>query len=213
MKVYIGIPTYRDMTTGFAVKVFTEQLNFPRQIQFLDGDPYIGRARDVIAANFLESDCDLLGMMDADLIWTAGQWEQLIARDKDIVAGFYPKKQPKLEWVVQALPNKPEADSTGLMEVMYIGTGFMLIRRKVFERMILLYGKEIGFTDEMHPNKRRIWDFFSVGVHQPSGRYLTEDWWFCQRALDLGYKVYGDTKVILPHIGMAVYPINPEATL
>jgi hypothetical protein len=64
----------------------------------------------------------------------------------------------------------------------------------------IMYIQE-GTSVKMH-------DFWSVGVHQPSKRYLTEDWWFCQRALDLGYKVWGDSKVMLQHEGRAIYPLE-----
>jgi len=208
MKLYVGVPTYHNMTTGFAVSIFTTDLGFDHEVHFLEGDPYIGRARDVIAANFLESDCTHLLFMDADLIFNDEHIRRLVGHSKKmIVGGFYPKKQLKLEWVCQPHPHKPEAGKDGLMDLMYLGTGFMLIARQVFDGMKILYGKELAFTDEMHPDKRTIWDFFSVGVHRPSGRYLSEDWWFCQRALDMGYKIYGDTKCVLQHIGHAVYPI------
>ncbi len=35
---------------------------------------------------------------------------------------------------------------------------------------------------------------------------------FCQRALDLGYKVFADTRVVLKHCGDCVYPIEDPFT-
>ena len=49
--------------------------------------------------------------------------------------------------------------------------------------------------------------------HQfPGGtrRYLSEDWMFCQRWLDIGGKVYGDAGIVLKHIGSAVYPLQTQ---
>ena len=87
----------------------------------------------------------------------------------------------------------------------------MLIKRVVFEQMIDRFGKEIGFmADEV---KRQEYDFWSVGTYQfPDGtrRYLSEDWYFCQRWHDLGGKVWGDTKIVCKHVGQAVYPLKTQ---
>ena len=38
-------------------------------------------------------------------------------------------------------------------------------------------------------------------------RFLTEDWFFCQRWLELGGQVFADTRVVLRHAGRAVWPL------
>jgi hypothetical protein len=53
-----------------------------------------------------------------------------------------------------------------------------------------------------------------MGVYRPGvghpGRYLPEDFFLCQRALDLGFKVYADTQVVLKHIGTIPYPAKSQ---
>ena len=41
-------------------------------------------------------------------------------------------------------------------------------------------------------------------------RYLSEDWYFCQRWLDLGGDVLVDTRIILQHIGTAIFPLQTQ---
>jgi hypothetical protein len=41
-------------------------------------------------------------------------------------------------------------------------------------------------------------------------RYISEDWFFCDRARALGYTVYGDTKVILRHLGTVQFPLKTQ---
>jgi len=50
------------------------------------------------------------------------------------------------------------------------------------------------------------WDFFSAGV--VSKEYLSEDWFFCDRARALGFKVMLDTRIQLRHEGSAIFPLD-----
>ncbi len=80
----------------------------------------------------------------------------------------------------------------------------------VFEQMVKAYPQLAYKADE---SKRDEHDFWSVGVYQfkdGTSRYLSEDWFFCQRWLDLGGKIYGDTKVVVKHVGQAVYPLKTQ---
>ncbi len=42
------------------------------------------------------------------------------------------------------------------------------------------------------------------------GRYLSEDWFFCQRWLDLGGEVWADCCVAVRHIGPVVFPLETQ---
>lgn len=213
MKIYLGIPAYHQVATSFAGALIRLIKNppGPMQVEILEGVPYVGRARNILAADFLKSDCTHLLFIDNDLIFERQDVEYLMEREKQIVGGFYAKKQPgRVVWVCNALPDgKSVADPSGLMPLKYLGTGFMLIERQVFEVMMDDY-PELAFKDDefgivMH-------DFFSIGVHPgPPRRWLSEDWWFCQRALDSSFEVWGDTRCKLQHIGRAVYPIAGSA--
>ena len=42
------------------------------------------------------------------------------------------------------------------------------------------------------------------------GRYLSEDWYFCQRWLDLGGEIFGHTLVALRHLGPVIFPLETQ---
>lgn len=174
------------------------------------GDSLVSRSRNVLAAEFLKTDCTHLLFIDTDLIFSPDHVARLVSHDKDIVCGLYPKKQRKLAWVCNMIAGE-EANENGLQRIKYAGTGFLMIHRRVFESMIAAH-PEIAYNPDAEEEGSK-WDLFPVGVYKK--RYLSEDWFFCQRALDLGFDVWADTRVILKHVGEMIYPVdNPfDSTL
>src|SRR4030095_3185671 len=77
--------------------------------------------------------------------------------------------------------------------------------------MIERWGDEISYLEDEIDRPR--WAFFMMPIvvdEQGKPRLKSEDWNFCDRARDLGFKVYADTKVQLRHIGDAVYPLEHQ---
>lgn len=176
------------------------------------GDSLVSRARNTLSAQFLKTDCTHLLWIDSDIIFKPEDVARLASHDVGVVAGFYPKKQAELAWVCNALAEPAAVDpTTGLQPVRYMGTGFMLIAREVFERMRNEY-PDIAFTPDGKEEETE-WDFWQVGVYKfPDGfrRYLSEDWWFCQRCLDMGIQVHADTRIVVQHIGEVAYPLPDQ---
>ena len=173
-------------------------------------DPYIVLARNVAAADLLKkSDFTHLMFMDVDILdpQCMEHVERMLSHDEAIVGGMYPKKdERKLVWVCNALPERPPPDERGLLSLRHIGTGFLLIKREVFEKMIEEFGDQIGYLED--ETDRPLWDFFDMP--RVDGRKISEDWHFCNKARELGFKVWGDTKVLLMHIGTAVFPLRHQ---
>jgi hypothetical protein len=105
----------------------------------------------------------------------------------------------------------------------YIGTGFLCVKREVFEKMIVAY-PELRFRED-YGNRAIAHDFWSMGVYRTlrlatngklepdqtdEGRYLSEDWYFCQRWLDLSGEIFGHTKVALRHQGIVTFPLKTQ---
>jgi hypothetical protein len=89
----------------------------------------------------------------------------------------------------------------------------MLIRRNVFERMIEEHGDTLAYFE--HEIDRPMWNFFAMPVvkdDKGKPRLESEDWNFCNVARTLGFEVYGDTNVILKHIGTIVFPLKTQIT-
>ena len=177
------------------------------------GESPVGRSRNSLTATFLASDCSDLLFIDSDLVFSAEQIERIVQHEEDVVGGCYLLKK---EGFPQVCNNRkpgilgPRPD--GLMEVNYIGTGFLRVRRSVFEKMIAHYADEMWYTTDDGSDKIQ-YDFWKMGVYSyPDGtrRWLSEDWWFCQRCQDLGIPVYADLNILLGHSGHAVYPLQSQ---
>ena len=212
--IFVAVPVYGCVPVGFmqAMMKLEMEASVNISIRFGAGDSLVSRARNSLTAQFLKTDCTHLLFIDSDLIFDAGQVKRLLAHDKDVAGGFYPKKQDgAVQWVCNGKENTGP-DESGLIELRYIGTGFMLIKRAVIESMITRYGDSIAFHPDDRPADTE-WDIWQVGCYKyPDGfvRHLSEDWYFCQRWLDMGGTVWGDTRLILKHIGQAVYPMRHQ---
>lgn len=221
-KLFIGLPIYWGIDPLFhrclmqvhqalIVRSLVGECPYNGQIDEQPGDSLVPRARNSLTHRFLASDSTHLLWIDSDLVFSLEQIDRLISHDVDIVGGLYPKKQEgDAQLVLNTFDNNPpETDSRGLAKVQYVGTGFMLIKRSVFEKMIDKWGDEIWYTEDS--SKRKEYDFWHCGVYTyPNGsrRYLSEDWWFCQKCLDLGLTVYADTAVLLKHSGHVLFPLS-----
>ncbi len=214
--VFIGVPVFN----GVDVHFFDSMMKFVQakgelqcKIAVVAGDSLVARARNVLTMEFLRSDCTHLLFIDSDLIFSADHVARLLSHDEDIVGGFYPKKQQgRAELVFNTLIPPAPMDERRLTPVRYIGTGFICVKRRVFEKMIEEMGDQLIFEVDGQKGKTGF-DFWPVGVYKykdGTSRYLSEDWYFCQRAIDLGFKVYGDNAILLKHSGAAVYPLATQ---
>lgn len=210
--IFLGLPSHEFVSPLFvqALQAFALEAQFSLSIKWNVGDGVM-RARNTLTADFLATDCTHLLFVDTDLIFSAEQVQRMLDHSVELVAGFYPKKADgPLEWCC----NTPDAGvepplASGLQRMKYMGTGFMLIERSVFERM--RESLDLWYTAD--GTGRTEWEFWPMAVHRfPDGmrRLLSEDWYFCQRCLDLGIPVWGDTRVILRHIGQAVFPLQSQ---
>ena len=96
------------------------------------------------------------------------------------------------------------------MEVLDAPTGFMLIARRVFDRLAaampeLRYTPDsVGLSDSETLNRPH-YRFFDVLAEPANGRYLTEDYAFCRRWQSVGGKIFVDARSRLTHQGIKVY--------
>lgn len=211
-KVFLAMPVYGGYDPHFVTSLMelVRRPPFEMVVHPVIGDSLVSRARNRAAAKFLASDCTHFLFLDTDLIFSVEHLARLVGHDEPIVAGLYPKKQVETAWVCNLIEGHDGSpDERGLVPVRYAGTGCLLVAREVFFRMIEAH-PEIAYDPDSGDEPGEKWDLFPVGVFQR--RYLSEDWFFCQRALDLGYTVWMDPSVILKHVGSAIYPIEkPEA--
>ncbi len=190
--------------------------------QFLYNESLITRARNGLVKMFYQTDCTHLLFIDADISYRAEDIVSMIDADKDIICGVYPKKRIAWERINDALAkgiigedlkhytgdlviNKlnyvdtPIADKSEPVEIFNGGTGFMLIKRSVFD---LLKPHCPTYTNDMLPGQQEIvTEYFATSIEPDSNRLLSEDYHFCRLARLNGIKVWAAPWVELGHIG------------
>jgi hypothetical protein len=185
-------------------------LNFT--IDTMVNESLVCRARNSLVAKMLyfEPKSTHLMFVDADIGFEPSEIFKLILSDKDVVGGLYPKKALPISYVVNRVP---DAEKNGnLVEVMNLGTGFMLIKREVIEKMIaenpdLHYIDAIGLDPKYDPFKYALFD---TEIDPDTREYLSEDYLFCKRWRAMGGKIWADLSITLNHIGH--YTFRGDAT-
>jgi hypothetical protein len=170
-------------------------------------DSLVPRSRNRAAAAFLRGKWDYMLFIDCDIVFSKDQIDMLMESDEPIVAGIYCKKEAEVAPCYNLLDDSANVPVGGLIEIKRAGTGFLRIARVVLERM-----KENPHAP--HWTQAPIyknhgvdeWDFFPTGVKEHE--YLSEDWFFCDRARALGFKVMCDTRIQTKHEGTTFYPTD-----
>lgn len=234
--VLIATPMYGGMCTGGYVSGLLQTVQalsnagISMQWAHMVNESLITRARNEIARVFLESHHEYLMFIDADISFPGDGVLQLLAVDKDVVCGLYPKKEVDWEQVSKAAKDGKEnlkdysgtfvlnfigsedasTNETGAIEVRHGGTGFMLIKRGVFEFLkdkVPTYRKSSVTDKEGKFLQPVTHEFFDTSIDE-SGALLSEDYHFCDLVRKHGGEIYAHPFVKLEHIGTYIYGGN-----
>ena len=240
-KLFIATPMYGGMAHGLYMKACLDLQNVMNKygvetkFSFLFNESLITRARNYLVDEFLRSGYTHMLFIDADVHFNAQDVVALLALDKDVIGGPYPKKTINWKNVAEAArkhPDLPVKDLEKLvgeyvfnvvkgtknfsvtepLEVMEIGTGYMLIKREVFDKM-----KEAYPTIHYKPDHvgqanfdgaRYIQAYFDTVIDYKdsiigggSDRYLSEDYMFCQMWRKIGGQIFLCPWMKTQHIG------------
>lgn len=212
-KLFIGVPVYNSIDWQFHMSMSDlRQHNQSNGIIIHEhsGDSLVSRARNAITRTFLESDATHLLFIDSDLVFSLEQIQRIMEHEEDVVGGAYFKKCEGEPLGVWNLLDTVEFKGNGLIEAKYVGTGFLRISRRVFELMIQEFGNDIWYHLD-HDRSQKEYDFWRNGVYtfeDKTRRYLSEDWWFCQKWRDIGGRVWLDRGIVCRHSGHALYPLS-----
>lgn len=156
---------------------------------------FVGDGRNQIVQNFLASDFRDLLFIDADIGFDAMDAAKLCKAEPDIAFGMYLMKQDKPQYPAMFTePLRTHPSDHNLIHMQYGPTGFMRIRRPVFEAM------EKAFPDEWYKiGERKIFDHFQGGRH--GNNFMSEDIAFCDRARSIGIDVWAMQGLKLRHSG------------
>jgi hypothetical protein len=226
--VFIATPMYGGMASGiYTVSMVQLSAIFLRNridsiYAVTSTESLVPNARNVLTNQFLESQATHLMWIDADIGFNALDIVSMLLADRDIVCGIYPKKEVDWEGVARAVsagvpPDKlsnhagsfaiklldgsvgnGDRDPDDLLEIAAGGTGFMLIKRGVFDTL-----SEV--VPEYAPDRRSIKEFYATTTEPDSGRLITEDYYFCQLARTHGFKIYAAPWAHLSHAGTYIF--------
>ena len=218
-KVHIAMPCYGGMLTESTFMSFIKWANTARQLgidwtlETMVNESLISRARNTLTAKFLDMpEATHLFFVDADIGWEPWHLLVLLNRDVDVIGGLYPMKTMPIKWVVNGFEGAEEG-SDGLQEVSKAGTGFLLMKKHVFEKMnshpaVKQYKNDIGLDPKYDQYLKT---YFDTAVRQ--NRYYSEDWTFCENWRDIGGKIWVDKRVLLRHSGSYVFCMENQQHL
>jgi hypothetical protein len=197
-------------------------------IDFIGNESLVQRARNILAARFLQSpdtNTDLL-FIDADIGFDPDLVFRLLDMDRDVVTGLYPKKAIDWTGVRNAIAGGFDPRSGGLdfnlnirghnatiengfAEVLDSATGFMMISRSALAKMVDRYRDTLHCVNDIQGGGDNRVDtyvaVFDCMLDPETKRYLSEDYAFCRRWQQMGGKIWADVVTPLVHVGNYVY--------
>ena len=250
-KVFIATPMYGGMAHGLYVKSCLDlqttlaKYGVETKFSFLFNESLITRARNYLVDEFLRSGYTHLLFIDSDIHYNPQDVLALLALDKDVIGGPYPKKSINWGNVAGAARNHPTMEPRELenlvgeyvfnvvkgtsqfsvtepLEVMEIGTGYMMVKREVFEKIEKAF-PEIKYkpdhVGQAHfDGTRYIHAYFDTVIDTKesitgggSDRYLSEDYMFCQMWRKIGGKIFLCPWMRTQHIGTYAFTGNMPA--
>jgi hypothetical protein len=208
------------------------EAGMPLDFFFRQGDSLVTRSRNDCVAYFLANPrFTHLFWIDSDIGFSPEAALRLLLADRDVAAGVYPLKRE--DWPADGVPQGTTRqrfeelyarytvntgrlgedaelviEANGFMKVREAPTGFMCIKRSVFDRLIAAY-PELQYVpdwpDGSYPKGGVHYRFFDVMVDPESRRYLSEDYGFCRIWEKIGGEIYVDANSNLSHNGGRLY--------
>lgn len=210
----------------------------PLQLYYLFNESLITRARNYCVDEFMRSGATHLMFIDSDIGFNPNDVLTLMGlqtedSEYDVIGGPYPKKCISWEKIKQAVDKgvadkdpqildrfvgdyvfNPKGNQTEIpihkpVEVMELGTGFMMIRRRTFEKYAEAY-PELSYKPdhvrtEHFDGSREIHAYFDCIIDPESKRYLSEDYNFCYHVEKIGMKTWLCPWMQLQHVGTHIF--------
>lgn len=202
MKVLVAVPVYDGKLQVQTVAALLQEqalavaLGDELQFRFLPSCSQIGMGRNQFAHDFLESDCERLFYLDADVSFEPGSILKLVHYPEDFVGGAYRFKLENECYPIGWLPD-PErkglyTNENGLLQVATMTGGFLSLSRKVFERLKAAHPhREYSHFDRKHHC------FFQMPYQ--GGHLWSEDSLFSVEWRQAGGQIYLDPSITLTH--------------
>lgn len=189
-----------------------QKVGIPYELFTISDCPYLPVARNTLASMFLNEDATDLFFIDADVGFDPVGVIRILEQPEELVAGIYPLKCEAGGYPVEIkIEDGVPIGQNGLLEANFLPTGFMRIKRIVFEKMMIAY-PHLKYKDSVVEVRgvdfKNGFDFFNMGAGEEGSRYTTEDYAFCQRWRDIGGQCWVYPNINFTHIGTKAYQGN-----
>jgi len=245
-RLFIATPCYGGALTeayfrsSIRLLTFCNQHQIPIAFGTIANESLVTRARNVLVAYFLQSDFTRLMFIDADIEYQVEDVIKLVAHNKDVAVGAYPKKGVNWQRIRESVRAndtnytdqqiasfgsdyainfkfmnrdlKQIAIENGLIRLHDGATGFMMIKREVIDRMIKQY-PELKYNNDLNTPPElnpHFYAFFDTMIDPKDKRYLSEDYTFSRRWQDMGGEIWLDPSISLNHYGSFNFQGNPQ---
>jgi hypothetical protein len=234
--ILIATPMYGGMCTGYyaqslvGVGPYMTENGVKVSISMMFNESLIQRGRNALADQFLnKTDCTHLMFIDSDIRFNPADILKMLQADKEVICGIYPKKE--INWhsveaaVHRGVPTNELTNYTGALvvnlkdyagevtvrvdepvEIWNGGTGFMLIKREVLEKLKDHVDKYVNNVKVINTEQtlQEIHEFFPVFIDEHN-ILLSEDFGFCHKARSAGIKIWAAPWVKLGHFGTYLF--------
>ena len=233
--VYVGTPCFGGLvTTGYMTSIiklmqYSESHGFNVSLNLLGRDSLITRSRNTLVSEFVRTDATHFMFIDADLAFEPELVHRMLVFDEDVVGGMYPVKA--LRWDQPARITEREPPETATLQYVgkfcegdelerrgpfatgvYCATGFMMMKRRVVERLIEAYPQCAYGSDHVYvagKSPMQYYALFECMVDPVTREYLSEDFGFCRLWRAIGGKIWLDVEGALTHTGPHDFVGNP----
>lgn len=188
-KVYIAIPTAGNIYVDLMFFLLNTDKDYDVKVDYVIGGQ-IAHNRNLLVDRFMKSDYEWLLFIDSDTMPPFDVLE-MTKNGKNICSGLYFQWQGSTNKLIPTVykDNKNdfrkeykvfnETSDEDLVEVDGIGAGCLLINRKVFETI---------------PKPYFLFEYDNNGLLA-----FGEDFYFCRKAQDAGFKIWVDRKMVASH--------------
>ena len=151
-------------------------------------------SRQHLAEQAIEHGCTHLLFIDSDMVLPQpDSFKILLDHEKDIVGTYAVKRHFPITTIGTKWDgSKFTKEDSGLKAAKTLGTGVMLIKTSVFEGM------------------PKPWFMLEYDEEKQPKPWVSEDIWFCQRAIEQGFKIWCDCTLskTVGHIGSHTYRVT-----
>ncbi|HEX8570043.1 MAG TPA: hypothetical protein VF699_08995 [Caulobacteraceae bacterium] len=232
LSVMAAVPTLSGAAHGVTVETLlqTQKALLERggafQAKFHSGS-VISTVRNLIVADFLSSEADVLLMLDSDQGISGAGVMRMLDSEFPVVGCLYPKRaydwsrvhsneaasdmgrivQQASQYVgrLDAGPDGQVETRNGFARALHVGTGVFVVRREAFTRLEEAYpeleGRGFNRLELPSDRFRHNWGFFNPADVPEEGGALSEDLSFCWRWRACGGELWADVVTPTVHVG------------